>query len=200
MKKFLHINKSIVTFIVCTLGLLGEPTWSLADEKKDDHHDHPATGKKIPSPGLKDVAKFLKFDAKKKEVIIPVIATYNDVNYGMNFNGHHRGMAVYTVPKNWKITVNFENRSPVPHSVIVVERAITRKLQMGEAYWEEAVSKDHLKGIIKKDSFSFTPDEAGKFAFACGFPTHAANGHWIALNVDKSIKEPTLTFLEKPQK
>ena len=47
-----------------------------------------------------------------------------------------------------------------------------------------------LKGTTSKvENFEFTVDEAGKFALACGFPTHSANGHWIRLDVKKDLKE-----------
>ena len=174
------------------------PLPAISEESHENHSEHPATGKKIPSPGPKDVHKFLTFDDKKKTAVIHIITTYNDVNHGMNFNGYHKGMATYSIPRDWKVTVKFENRSPVPHSVVIVEKAMTKKLQVGEPYWEGAASKDYLKGIIKKDTFSFVADEAGKFAIACGFPTHAASGHWLSLNISKSIEKPSLTFNKKP--
>jgi len=43
----------------------------------------------------------------------------------------------------------------------------------------------------EKASFTFTADQAGEYAFACGFPTHALNGHWIALDVSDVATEPT---------
>ena len=39
--------------------------------------------------------------------------------------------------------------------------------------------------------FTFTPDEKGKFAIACGFPTHALAGHWIYLIVGDENTKPT---------
>jgi hypothetical protein len=166
-------------------------------ESQHQHEDHPATGKKIASPGPGDESKFLMVDTEKKLVTIPVIATYNDVNYGMNFNGHHRGGAVYTVPKGWKVTVKFENRSPVPHSAVIVEQFMTRKPQVGEPFFDGAGTKDYLKGLVKKDEFSFVADETGKFAIACGFPAHAASGHWITLNIDREAEAPSLKFTTK---
>ena len=43
-----------------------------------------------------------------------------------------------------------------------------------------------------KADFAFTADEAGEYALACGFPAHALNGHWIALDISEEAKVPTL--------
>ena len=71
---------------------------------------------------------------------------------------------------------------------------MTRKLQVGEPYFEGGASKEPLKGLVKEDSFTFVVDEVGKFAIACGFPAHAAGGHWIGLKVKKDISTPELFF------
>lgn len=190
------LNRLYIAIVCGVISVSG--TSIMADDEKHaedhQHEDHPVTGRKIPSPGPDDIHKFLKVDEENKKVTLPVMATYNDANYGMNFNGHHRGQAIYTIPKDWKVTIQFQNLSPVPHSAVVVEKVMVRKLQVGEPYFEGAASKEPLKGLVKKDEFSFTVDEAGKFAIACGFPAHAASGHWIALNVSKSEPLPKLEF------
>ena len=62
----------------------------------------------------------------------PLVAALTETNSGMNFNGYARGEAAYTIPIGWAVEVTFINPSPVPHSVIVVEREMLRKVQMGE--------------------------------------------------------------------
>jgi len=181
------------------LGLILPLSWgNTLQAAEADHKDHPATGRKIPSPGPDDVAKFIKIDLEAKKVTIPLTATYNDANHGMNFNGHFKGRAVYTVPKGWTITIHFKNMSPVPHSAIVVEQVMARRLQVGEAYFEGASTKDPLKGIVKEEKFTFVVDEAGKFAIACGFPAHSASGHWIALDVSKDAETASLKLPIQP--
>ena len=162
------------------------------------HGDHPATGRKIASPGPDDVEKFLKIDQEAKHVVFPLTATFNDVNHGMNFNGHCKGRAVYTVPKGWKVTFEFKNMSPVPHSAVVVEAYMARKLQVGEPYFDGASTTDPLKGLKKEEKFTFEVDEAGKFAVACGFPAHSASGHWLTFNVSKDAKVPSIEFPKHP--
>jgi len=172
------------------------PLHTLADES--DHQHHPATGRKIPSPGPDDVDKFIRIDKDAKKVFIPLTATYNDANHGMNFNGHYKGRAIYTVPKGWEITIHFKNMSPVPHSAVVVEQVMARKLQVGEPYFEGASTTEPLKGLKKDETFTFVADEAGKFAIACGFPAHSASGHWIALDVSNDGETVGLNLPVRP--
>jgi hypothetical protein len=49
-----------------------------------------------------------------------------------------------------------------------------------------------------KASFTFTASEAGDYAFACGFPSHTAAGHWLALTVSDAAKAPTLKLGDGP--
>ncbi len=51
-----------------------------------------------------------------------------------------------------------------------------------------------------KATFTFTAGEAGDYAFACGFPSHAAGGHWVGLKVDTEAKAPTLQLGDAPAK
>lgn len=163
-----------------------------------NHGDHPATGRKIPSPGPDDASKFIKIDQEAKHVTFPLTATFNDANHGMNFNGHFKGRAVYTVPKGWKVTFQFKNMSPVPHSAVVVEAYMARKLQVGEPYFEGGSTTDPLKGLKKEEEFTFEVDEVGKFAVACGFPAHSASGHWLTFNVRQDVEVPNIVFPIRP--
>lgn len=160
----------------------------------------------VDIPGLKKElfagiteADFLKLSDKPKTVKVTLVATFNAANYGMNFNGYSHGKAVFTIPKDWTVEVTFINPSPIPHSAIVVEKDQTKKLQMGEPYFEGAgVPKPEVGISLSKAEFKFIADEEGEYAFACGFPAHAINGHWLALNVSADAKAPTLQLGDKP--
>ncbi len=160
----------------------------------------------VDIPGLKKElfagiteADFLKLSDKPKTVKVTLIATFTAANYGMNFNGYSHGKAVFTIPKDWTVEVTFINPSPIPHSAIVVERDQTKKLQMGEPYFEGAgVPKPEVGISLSKAEFKFIADEEGEYAFACGFPAHAINGHWLTLNVSADAKAPTLQLGDKP--
>jgi len=161
-----------------------------------EHHADAATasaGRKMELIEGLTAADFLRLGAKPNSVDLTVIAVFNDENYGMNFNGYAKGGAAYTIPKDWTVNVTFINPSPVPHSLIVIEKDSLKKLQVPEPYFKGAAVPEHLKGLsYAKSSFSFTADEAGDYALACGFPAHAMNGHWIALEVSADAKGPTL--------
>jgi sulfocyanin len=167
-------------------------------------HDHTAA----EIPGLKKElfagiteADFMKLGDKPKTVKLTLIATFNAANYGMNFNGHAHGKAVFTVPTGWNVEVTFINPSPIPHSLLVVEKDMLKKPQMGAPYFDGAgVPKPEQGMAFAKADFTFTADEAGEYALACGFPAHAANGHWVAFNVSDEAKTPTLQLGEAPAK
>jgi hypothetical protein len=128
-----------------------------------------------------------------------VVSAYNSVNYGMNFNGFAKGGARYTIPQGWTVSVVFTNNSPVPHSAIVVEKPVVKKLQMGEPAFKGASTPYPVRGTTGKVGvpFQFTADEAGEFAIACGFPSHSANGHWIGFDVSATATAPSLQFGDK---
>jgi sulfocyanin len=138
-------------------------------------------------------ADFLRLSSKPKTVKLTVIAAYTSGNYGMNFNGFSFGKATYTIPSGWNVEIDFINPSPVPHSAILVEKDQVKKLQMGEPAFKGAAVPNPVMGIsTNKASFQFTADEPGDYAIACGFPSHALAGHWIAFEVSASAKAPTL--------
>lgn len=132
-------------------------------------------------------------------VKVTLVATFNAANYGMNFNGYSHGRAVLSVPVGTKVHVTFINPSPVPHSAIVIDRPDTKKLQVAEPWFPGGASPKHLTGqTMGKSEFTFTADEAGEYALACGFPSHAVAGHWVAFTVSAELKTPTLQLGDQP--
>lgn len=159
----------------------------------DAHAGHAASGiKKELIEGITP-ADFLRLGDKPNTVKITLVAAFTADNYGMNFNGYSKGKAIYTIPKGWTVDVTFINPSPVPHSVIVVEKDMVRKFQMGQPAFAGASVPNPAVGVaLKKTAFTFVPDEAGDYVFACGFPAHAINGHWVSLKVSEEAKAATL--------
>ena len=159
-------------------------------------------------PGLKKemfagitAEDLLKPGSEPKSVKVVLVATFNDANAGMNFNGYSHGKATLTVPKDWKVFVTFINPSPIPHSAIVIDRADTKKLQVAEPYFAGGATPKHTQGMsMGKADFTFVADEAGEYALACGFPAHSATGHWVALNVSAEATVPTLQLGDLPAK
>ena len=169
-------------------------------------HQHAAPAGAGPASGIRQELiagvterDFLQLGAKAKTVRLLLVATWTDDNYGMNFNGHSKGGALYTVPKGWTVEVTYINPGPVPHSLIVIEKSAVKKIQVPEPYFKGAAVPKHTQGMsYDKATFTFTADEAGEFALACGFPTHALNGHWIGLDITDDASEPTLKLGDKP--
>ena len=188
---------------VCAVLACALPNLSLvaADTKpaESPNHSgaHEAMGlKKELIEGLTP-ADFLRLSEKPDTVQLTVIAAYSANNYGMNFNGFAHGNATYTVPAGWAVEVTFINPSPVPHSAIIVERDQVKKLQVAEPAFKGGAVPSHITGIsTSKSTFQFVADEAGEYAIACGFPSHALAGHWIAFEVSASAKTATLKLGE----
>jgi phenylpyruvate tautomerase PptA (4-oxalocrotonate tautomerase family) len=191
--------------LTCLLGLLSAAVLPAAEPTPPAHQHANPDG--AATPGLKQELiagltekDFLKLGDKPKTVKVLIVATWSDDNYGMNFNGYSKGGAVYTIPTGWTVEVTFINPGPVPHSLIVIEKSATKRIQMADPYFKGAAVPKHLQGMsYDQATFTFTADEPGDFAFACGFPTHAMNGHWIALDISPDAKEPTLKLGDKPE-
>lgn len=183
-----------------------EPAKPAEAVKPAEGHAHAEAGAASPTSGLKkelieglSEKDFLKLGDKEKTVKVLIVATWSDDNYGMNFNGFSKGNATYTIPKDWTVEVTYINPGPVPHSLIVLEKEGVKKIQAPEPYFKGAAVPKHLQGIsYGKSGFTFTADEAGEFVFACGFPAHALNGHWICLDISADAKVPTLKLGDKP--
>ncbi len=147
---------------------------------------------------------FLRQDAAKKVAEVFIIATFDKSNYGMNFNGVFKSEGGYEIPLGWKVKVTFCNNSAVPHSVMVVEEDVAEtKINLGaDPYFDGAATpKPNTLGTTNKiEKFEFTPDEAGDFSFACGFPTHSANGHRIYLKIKKDLKKAAFIIPENKEK
>lgn len=144
-------------------------------------------------------ADFLRLGDRPKVAKITLVASFTGANSGMNFNGYSHGAAIYTIPTGWTVEVTFINPSPVPHSAIVVEREIVRRIQMGKPAFAGAGLPEPIAGISTgKATFVFTADEPGEYAIACGIPTHATGGHWLALEVSDTATRPTLKLGDAP--
>lgn len=185
----------IPTLLFASLGQMPGQDKKPESEKKADEATATAGGRcciALPIGEIKNPV-FLKQDPKKKEVEIYIIATFDKSNYGMNFNGVAKSEGGYEIPLGWKVKATFCNNSAVPHSVMVVEEDVAeRKINLGdEPYFEGATTpKPNTTGTTAKiEKFEFTPDEAGDFSLACGFPTHSANGHRIYLKIKEDLKK-----------
>jgi plastocyanin len=180
-----------LTSLLASITLLST-SLPAADSPHGSHGEEvPGTKKELFADVTPD--DFLRLNSQPKTVDITLVATWNADNHGMNFNGYSHGKATWFIPEGWTVNVTFINPSPVPHSAIVIEAPDIKKLQVPEPWFEGAAVEKHLQGIaLSKASFTFTADEQGDYAFACGFPAHAIAGHWVALEVTAADTQPQL--------
>jgi uncharacterized cupredoxin-like copper-binding protein len=188
--------------------LLGSVVWAhwlvrpVLGADRPGLHDHSILAgaglKKELLAGLGE-ADFMKLGDKPKSVKITLIAAWNETNFWMNLNGYSHGRAAFAVPTGWTVEVVFINPSPSPHSSIVVEREMVRKVQVGVPAFEGASTENPITGISAgKATFSFTASASGQYAFSCGVPNHAMAGHWVALEVSDDLKVPTVALGDAP--
>lgn len=197
----IHRIALLTLFTSCALAQETKPTAPAAPATPaapaaEHHHEGSGTasaGRKMELVAGITEADFLRLGSKPKTVELIVVAVWNDENYGMNFNGFAKGNALYTIPMGWTVEVTYINPSPIPHSLLVIEKDATKKIQVAEPYFKGAAVEKHIVGApFAKQTFSFVADEAGEYALACGFPGHSAGGHWIGLDIDDKAAAPTL--------
>ena len=185
---------------VLALAVLNVSTLAQTPTPAHDPAAHAASGKNNLADGIIE-ADFLKLGDQPKSVKVTLVSAFNDVNGGMNFDGFSHGKAVFTIPTGWKVDVSFINPSPVPHSLVVVEKEMVKKLQVGEPIFAGATTPNATVGLSgTKAAFTFTASEAGDYAFVCGFPAHGVAGHWVSLKVSDTAKAPSLKLGDAPEK
>lgn len=186
-----------IRFLTCwSILAAGLLTWPASAQHAPVVHDpavHIGAGlKKELIAGITE-ADFLKLGDKPRVVKITLVVAYSDANSWMNLNGDSHGKATYTVPVGWTVEVTYINPSPSPHSAVVVEREMVRKVQVGDPIFKGASTRDPVSGMsASKAVFTFTASDPGRYAIACGIPTHALSGHWVALSVSADATTPTL--------
>jgi plastocyanin len=190
-------------FVLASVAIKSVGCLVLAEEPRVVHDPSMHVGgglKKELIAGITE-ADFLRLGDKPKTVKVTLVTAFNETNFWMNLNGYSHGKAIYTVPVGWTVEVTFINPSPSPHSVVVVEREMLRKVQVGEPVFNGASIPSPVTGIsAAKAVFTFLASEPGEYGMACGIPTHAASGHWVALNVSVTTKLPTLKLGDAPAK
>lgn len=143
-------------------------------------------------------ADFLRLGNRPKTATITLVTSFTGLNAGMNFNGYAHGGATYLIPQGWTVEVTFINPSPVPHSAVVVEREMLRRVQVGSPVFPGAAVASPTTGVSTgKTTFTFHASEPGEYAVACGIPNHAIGGHWIGLKVSAQAPRPILLLGEK---
>ena len=130
----------------------------------------PAVTSQRPQPGRPDPQRFLAVNPAAKSVSLTMLATLGSSNNGFNFDGYGRGELIASVPKGWRVTVQFQNRGPRRTSAAVVTGARSATLA-----FPGAAVPDPIQGIAPggKSQFSFTAGHTGVFRIASLVPGQA---------------------------
>jgi sulfocyanin SoxE-like protein len=113
-----------------------------------------------PPSGRPDPRRFLASDPAAKRVRLTMIAGLGSSNNGYNFDGYGRGELVASVPRGWRVTVDFKNHASRRTSCAVVTGARSATIP-----FRGASVAQPLEGTTSGagERFSFTPSRTGVF-------------------------------------
>lgn len=127
-----------------------------------------------------DPKAYLRSDPPTQTVVLTLVAGYPATDYQFNYDGYGSGSLVVTIPLEWQVTVQCENRGTVPNSCAVVTgKNDVRPLEAG---WS---TPDPVQGLTpgQSASFVFTPTSTGSFRIASLVDGNEASGMWADLEV-----------------
>jgi sulfocyanin len=143
------------------------------------------------------VNAFMSYTAATKTVTLTLIAAYNTVQGGFNFNGGSQGSQTITVPAGWTVNAAVLNKDAIPHSAIIIadQKPLPNtpdKPAIQRAY--TAHLTDGLAPLTGKDTMNFTAAPAGSYFIACGVSGHAVSGMYIRFVVSATVAVPSYTM------
>jgi hypothetical protein len=130
----------------------------------------PAVAPQGPQQGRPDPQRFLSVSPAAKAVRLTMLAALGSSNNGYNFDGYGRGELIASVPRGWRVTVQFQNRGPRRASAAVVTGARSATLA-----FPGAAVPDPVQGIAPggTSQFSFAAGHTGVFRIASLVPGQA---------------------------
>lgn len=129
---------------------------------------------------------WVRWDPGTHTAELTIVADYNQVGSGFNFNGYNQGHMTMTVPLGAKVVVSFTNKADLAHSVVITSYAARTQVGPFVPAFPGATSPNAGSGMAKvsvPQVFSFTARVAGTYAIVCGVPGHAVGGMWDILKV-----------------
>jgi len=136
-----------------------------------------------------DPKAYLRSDQPTQTAVLTLVAGYPATDYQFNYDGYGGGSLVITIPLEWQVTVQCENRGTVPNSCAVVTgKNDVRPLEAG---WS---TPNPVQGLApgQSASFVFTPTSAGSFRIASLVDGNEASGMWADLEVTTG-GQPSIT-------
>jgi hypothetical protein len=125
--------------------------------------------------------RFLSVDVRRHRVTITLIASYDGVNGGFNFDGYSRFL-MWTVPRGWSVHVVCENRGPLRHSCAVLQGAgSTTPAFRGATTPQPRIGLE----AGHKASFTFRATRTGVFRFTSLVSGDESARMWDVLKVTR---------------
>lgn len=122
-------------------------------------------------------------------VNLRLIAAYNDVYDGFNFNGYGKGQVLVEIPHGWRVDVRCMNRSQSMRHSCAVVRGLT-----ATPAFPGAASPGVPPGGTA--AFSFAATRRGTYRIVCLVPGHEQEGMWDVLDVT-SKQLPAVILLRR---
>ncbi|MBF8379126.1 hypothetical protein IW967_14845 [Alicyclobacillus mali] len=149
-----------------------------------------------PASSSNPKAPLVTWNVAKREVQWKVIAGDGRQNGGMNFDGYADGDMTLVVPMGWRVVIEFENASLMPHSAMVVPYDVRARASFDASIlaFPGAETPNPSQGEPKgsRNEIVFTASRVGTYALVCGVPGHALAGMWDRLVVSDQAKQPSL--------
>jgi hypothetical protein len=129
-----------------------------------------ATTQASAASGRPDPRRFLAASPAAKRVRLTLIAGLGGANNGYNFDGYGRGELLVSVPRGWRVAVDFRNHASRRASAAVVTGARSATIP-----FRGASTAQPLQGVTPggAERFSFTPTRMGTFRITSLVPGQA---------------------------
>ena len=140
------------------------------------------------------LSAWLSLHPSAKTVSLRLIAAYNDVYDGFNFNGYGKGQVLVQVPRGWRVNVRcVNNSSSMRHSC-----AIVRGVSGRTPAFPGAASPGSQYGLPPHHaaSFSFLATRDGTYRIVCLVPGHEQAGMWDVFDVTQE-RSPAVVLLRR---
>jgi Sulfocyanin (SoxE) domain len=140
------------------------------------------------------LSAWLSFDAHAKTASLRLIASYNDVYGGFNFNGYGKGQVLVEVPLGWRVNVRcMNNSSSMRHSCAIVRGVSGRTPALPGAASPASQNGLPPRGAV---AFSFLASRLGTYRIACLVPAHEQAGMWDVFEVARA-RLPAVVLLRR---
>jgi Sulfocyanin (SoxE) domain len=137
---------------------------------------------------------WLSFDASSKTANLRLIAAYNHVYGGFNFNGYGKGQVLVEIPRGWHVNVRCTNNSSSMRHSCAIVRGVSGKTPA----FPGAASRSAQVGLAPRHTaaFSFLASRLGSYRIACLVPAHEQSGMWDVLDVIRD-RRPAVILLRR---